>query len=130
MTHKQYGDQPTARLLARRLANFLPGMFLLVLATTRWPTALPTRVLLFLSSLVGGSYMVRSNCAALPASCSSMRTQLHVVNTSSYLAVMRRCPPLGTLWIWACIQLDLAPTLVSLAGVGAFAWYRGLRVFF
>ncbi|KAI1338200.1 hypothetical protein F5Y15DRAFT_134997 [Xylariaceae sp. FL0016] len=49
---------------------------------------------------------------------------IHVSTTSGYLAVMKRSPPLGCLWVWAVIELDLLPAVLSVACAGGF-FYRG-----
>lgn len=41
-----------------------------------------------------------------------------------YLYVMKRSPPIGCLWVWSVIELNLSPALVSLAIVGGF-FYQG-----
>jgi hypothetical protein len=46
------------------------------------------------------------------------------------LTVMRRCPVLGTLWIWSIVQLDLVYALGSLLAVGLYTWWNGLKLVF
>lgn len=47
------------------------------------------------------------------------------VNRYGYYFVMKKTPPLGTLWIWAVIELDILGALASLLGVWTYAWYYG-----
>ncbi len=39
---------------------------------------------------------------------------IYIVNKSSYFGVMRRCPPLATLWVYFVMQLKLIPSVLSL----------------
>lgn len=48
---------------------------------------------------------------AVPAGC----YLIHISNRYGYMAVMRRAPPLGCLWIWSVIELDLDISVVALA---------------
>ncbi|CAI2162629.1 5363_t:CDS:2 [Funneliformis geosporum] len=45
---------------------------------------------------------------------------IYVLNKISYYGVMRRCPPLATLWIYFVIQLNLWPSVLSLVFVYLF----------
>ncbi len=53
---------------------------------------------------------------------------IHISNTYSYLAVMKQAPPVGCLWIWAVIELDLPWAVLSLAGAAAFLWQGGYDI--
>ena len=53
---------------------------------------------------------------------------VHAVNKESYFAVMKQVPPLGALWIWAIIELDLVCAVLNLATVAGFSWYYGYTV--
>jgi hypothetical protein len=55
---------------------------------------------------------------------------IYIINREGYLKVMRRCPPLGVLWIWGIVHMDLGLALVSLAGVGGWFWYTGMKIIF
>ncbi|TVY78459.1 hypothetical protein LSUE1_G001713 [Lachnellula suecica] len=45
---------------------------------------------------------------------------IHITNTYDYYAVMKQAPPIGCLWIWAVIELDLAWACGSLLCCIAF----------
>lgn len=45
---------------------------------------------------------------------------VHISNTNGYYAVMKQAPPVGCLWIWAVIELDLLWGTVSLISCVAF----------
>lgn len=50
-------------------------------------------------------------------------------NNYGYYAVMKRAPPLGTLWVWSVIEMQLPYAVVSLLPVAAYTWYFGYTVF-
>lgn len=45
---------------------------------------------------------------------------IHVTNTYGYLATMKQAPPLGCLWLWAVVELDLVWGCVSLLVAAGF----------
>ncbi len=71
----------------------------------------PLRQIIFLAaSVVAGCYLI------------------HVTNKYGYLAVMKRAPPVGCLWVWSVIELDLPFALLSLACAAAFLWRGGYSI--
>jgi hypothetical protein len=48
---------------------------------------------------------------------------IYITNSYSYLYILKRAPPLGCLWLWAAIELDLVSAVASLAVAGGFMWY-------
>lgn len=72
-----------------------------------WATV---RLFLLGMSIAAGCYIVKS------------------VNKHGYYFVMKRTPPLGTLWIWAVIEMDIPGAMLSLVGVGLYTWYNGYSV--
>jgi len=110
MIHAQYGQEATIKGELGRAVNVLPGLAFVVYLTSHYSTHLLTKLVLFAFSAVGGSHMI------------------YCVNTQSYLAVMKRCPALGTLWIWSIVQLDLTFAVASLAAVAGYVKWRGLHI--
>lgn len=49
---------------------------------------------------------------------------------SSYDVVVQRVAPLGTLWIFAVVRLDLLPACISLAMTAMFVKQSGLKIMF
>ncbi|KFY15622.1 hypothetical protein V491_05615 [Pseudogymnoascus sp. VKM F-3775] len=62
------------------------------------------QMLFFASSVGGGCYLI------------------HITNEYSYYAVLKQAPPLGVIWIWSVIELDLLWALGSLLSCLAFLW--------
>ena len=50
---------------------------------------------------------------------------IYTTNWHGYLAVMKQAPPLGCLWIWSVIELDLTWAVCSLAVAALFMWQGG-----
>ncbi|KAH8600038.1 hypothetical protein B0O99DRAFT_503687 [Bisporella sp. PMI_857] len=50
---------------------------------------------------------------------------IHVSNKHGYYAVMKQAPPLGTLWIWSVIELDVQWAASSLIFCAVFLRYGG-----
>lgn len=53
---------------------------------------------------------------------------IHITNKYSYIAVLKQAPPLGCLWVWSIIELNLSLAVVSLAASGLFFWQGGYTV--
>ncbi|OAR01682.1 hypothetical protein LLEC1_02193 [Akanthomyces lecanii] len=71
----------------------------------------PLRQAIFFSmSVVSGCYLI------------------YVTNMKGYLATQQRAPPLGCLWIWAVMELDLPWATLSLVLASAFIYLKGYTV--
>ncbi|KAI0103876.1 hypothetical protein GGR51DRAFT_561530 [Nemania sp. FL0031] len=64
------------------------------------------QAIFFVASTVSGCYLI------------------DISNNYGYLYVMKRSPPLGCLWIWSVIELNITPAILSLAIAGGF-FYQG-----
>lgn len=53
---------------------------------------------------------------------------IHITNSYGYLAVMKRAPPLGCLWVWSVVELELVWAALSLLGTGVFLWLGGYNI--
>ena len=68
---------------------FLPGLPL------QWQRPL-RQMVFFVTSVASGCYLI------------------YISNTSGFLATMKQAPPLGCLWLWSVVELDLVWACVSL----------------
>lgn len=50
---------------------------------------------------------------------------IYITNKYSYLAVLKRSPPLGCLWVWSVLEMDLGLSVLSLIGCYGFFWKQG-----
>ncbi|KLJ09415.1 hypothetical protein EMPG_15185 [Blastomyces silverae] len=54
---------------------------------------------------------------------------ISMTNEASYYAVMKKTPSIGTLWVWAVLELPLVPALVGvLAPIGWAVLYKGYGI--
>ncbi|CAM1510217.1 Fc.00g005520.m01.CDS01 [Cosmosporella sp. VM-42] len=53
---------------------------------------------------------------------------IYITNTFGYLAIMKRAPPLGCLWIWAVVEMDLLWACLSLFVAGGFLYQGGYDI--
>ncbi|KAH8902869.1 hypothetical protein BR93DRAFT_886252 [Coniochaeta sp. PMI_546] len=95
-------------------------LFYTLHAHTSNPTILPGLPARYQPILRQSIFFVTSLCAGCYL--------IHISNTYSYLAVMKQAPPIGCLWIWAVIELDLPWALLSLVGAAAFLWQGGYDI--
>ncbi|UZJ56348.1 hypothetical protein CBS101457_005668 [Exobasidium rhododendri] len=104
MIQQQYAMHPSFVHEAGRLATTMPILTIFVYATAIRPNNNRTTIqlLMFIISTVCG--------------CSF----LYIYAQSAFLLVTRRVPPLGTLWLYSLVRLDLPGVLLSLALVWAF----------
>ena len=111
LVHHQYAAQPPSlRSLFYGSTIVTPTPFILgILVYILHPRSsqLPVQILFAVLNVVAGVWLVRAS------------------NEDPYLAVMKKAPPLGTLWIWAVVELRWEVALAGLAGVGVWAWWRG-----
>ncbi|KAK3952238.1 hypothetical protein QBC32DRAFT_146258 [Pseudoneurospora amorphoporcata] len=53
---------------------------------------------------------------------------IHITNTYGYLAVMKQAPPVGCLWVWSVVELELPWAVLSLAVAGTYLKVRGYDI--
>jgi len=106
--------------LIRRLGTAFPTILLLIYSFHPHPSRsilLPTvsrryqtlvhQAFFFIISISAGSYLI------------------YITNMHGYYAVMKRAPPLGCLWIWAVIELNIFWATGSLICCGLFLKWNG-----
>jgi len=97
-----------------RTLTVLPVLFFLIY-TMSTPTALrfplAKQLLFFVIGISAGCYVI------------------YAANKYDYYAVMKQAPPLGTLWIWSVIEMDLPFAAVSCAANLGYMWYKGYSAF-
>ncbi|KAF2126547.1 hypothetical protein P153DRAFT_297801 [Dothidotthia symphoricarpi CBS 119687] len=50
-------------------------------------------------------------------------------NQNGYFYVMKAAPPLGVLWIWSVVEMELPYAVASMAVVCGYVWWNGFQVF-
>ncbi|KAI9740252.1 MAG: hypothetical protein M1834_004830 [Cirrosporium novae-zelandiae] len=111
LVHQQY-QQDMAMAWSEIIWNTLravPVLFILLhfVHAPERSGMLVAQVLFLGTSVAGGCYLI------------------YAANEHGYFAVMKKAPPLGTLWIWCVVEMRLNFALVSLASVVGYAMWNG-----
>ena len=114
LVYNQYRQEIEWSPIFIRTATIIPVLFL-VIYTLRSDYALRFPVLrqffYLCTSILAGCYMIYAG------------------NTFDYFAVMKRAPPLGTLWILSVIEMTLPYALFSVLVDLGFLWWNGYTTF-
>ncbi|CAG8952757.1 hypothetical protein HYFRA_00009001 [Hymenoscyphus fraxineus] len=123
----QYSDEMDWRSLVVRTGQAFPIILLLFYTLHPHPTPpillpkLPPKFQKFQKPLHQSFFFITS----VAAGC----YLIHSTNTDAYYAVMKRSPPLGVLWIWSVIEMDVVPATGSLLVCGGFLKAGGYVMF-
>nr|ODO01190.1 hypothetical protein L204_01917 [Cryptococcus depauperatus CBS 7855] len=112
LVHLQYSHRPSLSLLADHVMKALPSKSLgmIVWYTNRYPTHFLTTSVLMSSSILSGCRLI------------------WLVNKASWSVVTAQAPAMGTLWILTIVQLPLSRAILTLAFVGGWIWYKGMKL--
>lgn len=115
LVHHQYASEPPSLgplFLSSSVFSPTPLLFL-VLVFILHPRAshLATQVLFAAMAIVAGGWLV------------------YATNDEPYMAVMKKAPALGTLWIWAIVEMRWEWALACLSVVGGWGWWKGYAFF-
>jgi len=111
LAHYQYGRKPTMEALANRMIPGVPILCVFIFYTNRYKHLRQLQLFLLVLGIGSGARM------------------LYVLNRSNWRDVMKFCPPLATAWVYAVMQLDIGPAILSLLVVYGFAWYKNFTIF-
>lgn len=111
LVHYQYATTPpsfTSILYTSTVASPTPAL-LLVLVSILHPRSshLLTQILFAFLSVAAGAWLV------------------HASNEDPYMAVMKKAPPLGTLWVWAIVELRWEWAAGCVSVVAGWGWWKG-----
>lgn len=115
LVHHQYAitaPSLTSILYTSTFASPTPAL-ILVLVSILHPRSshLLTQILFAFLSVVAGAWLV------------------HASNEDAYLAVMKKAPPLGTLWVWAIVEMRWEWAVGCLSVVAGWGWWKGYGIF-
>ena len=114
LVYNQYRQDIVWSEIVSRLGRMAPALFAIIyLLHTR--TAMQFGVVRQLFFLAAG---VAAGCHIVYAG-----------NHFSYFAVMKRAPPIGTLWVWSVVEMQLPYAVLSLLAVAGYMWWEGLWMF-
>lgn len=114
LVFNQYRQEIVWNEIIWKTIRMIPGLyFVLFLLKCNTAKQFPRiREIVFLvGSIVAGCYLV------------------HTGNQGGYYAVMKQVPPIGVLWIWAMVEMDLRGCLINAVVVGGYTWYNGFSAF-
>lgn len=115
LVHHQYATTPpslTSILYTSTIASPTPVLLLILVSLLHpWSSHLPTQILFAFLSMAAGAWLV------------------HASNEDLYMAVMKKAPPLGTLWVWAIVEMRWEWAVGCLGAVAGWGWWRGYSIF-
>ncbi|CAE6521923.1 unnamed protein product [Rhizoctonia solani] len=112
LVQQQYAQQPTIKEELGRVVTNVPILFILIHYTNKYKATPIAQFMLFLTAILAGPRMI------------------WLVNKGSWLRVTRQAPPLGTIWVYTIIQLNLVPAVASLVVVFGLAKFMGWKLVF
>ena len=110
LVHQQYRQSIDWAMIIQRTAFTFPLLVSLVYMLHSQAAKLWAQLLFLGIGIGAGCYLIYSS------------------NKEAYFAVMKRAPPLGTLWVWSAIEMRLEVALLSLGAVGAYFWLGGFTI--
>jgi len=111
LVHQQYRQSIAWDMILRRTAITFPILATLVYLLHSRSKKIWAQVLFLGMSIGAGCYLIYSS------------------NEEAYFAVMKRAPPLGTLWVWSVIEMRLEVAVASVVAVGGYFWWGGFEMF-
>lgn len=114
LVYNQYRQEIEWPPIFRRTGTILPILFMLIyMLHSKTASSFPiARQLFYLAvTVAAGCYMIYAG------------------NTYDYFAVMKRAPPIGTLWVWSVIEMNLPYALVGTGVNLGYMWWHGYTVF-
>lgn len=115
LVHHQYAVSPPSLVplfLSSTVFSLTPMLiFALVFVLHPRSSHLATQVIFAIISILSGAWLVRAT------------------NDEPYLAVMKKAPALGTLWVWGIVELKWEWAVACLGVVGGWGWWKGYSVF-
>jgi hypothetical protein len=110
----QYRQPVVWSEIVGRLGRMTPALFfvLWLLHTPQITAYKTTRQMFFLSmSIVSGCFLIYSG------------------NVYGYYHVMKRAPPVGTLWVWSVVEMELLYAVAHAVAIVGYMWWNGFGDF-
>lgn len=115
LVHHQYATTPpslTSILYTSTVASPTPALILVLISILHPRSShLLTQILFAFLSMAAGVWLV------------------HASNEDAYMAVMKKAPPLGTLWVWAIVEMRWDWAVGCLGVVAGWARWKGYSIF-
>ncbi|KAL8843197.1 MAG: hypothetical protein Q9176_002150 [Flavoplaca citrina] len=111
LVHHQYGSERPALfplILSSTVYSPAPWLILLLVALLHPQASHPSMQLVFATmAVVAGTWLIQAS------------------NNDPYMAVMKKAPALGTLWVWGVVELRWEIAAACLVVTGAWGWWKG-----
>ena len=115
LVHHQYALEPPSLsplFLSSTVFSLTPVLLLLLVSILHPRSSHPvTQVIFAAMSILAGGWLV------------------HATNDEPYMAVMKRAPALGTLWVWGIVEMRWDWAVACLSVVGGWGWWKGYTLF-
>ena len=114
LVHHQYAASPprVMSLLSETFISFTPMVLVLLVVILHPRNGHPIVQAIFaIVSCIAGIEIVR------------------ISNEEAYLAVMRKAPALGVIWVWAAVESRWEVAAGTTVVVGAWTWFKGHSVY-
>ena len=105
LVHSQYRMSTDWSLITQKTALAFPVLLLLIYFFHPRASRPEVQALFFVGSVTAGCYLVKSS------------------NEDPYFAVMKRAPPLGTMWVWCVLEQRLEVAVAGIVAVGGYFWW-------
>lgn len=115
LVHHQYAHTPPS----------LPSLFY----TSTIASPAPALLLLLVSMLHPRSSHVATQLFFAALSVGAGTWLVYASNEDPYMAVMKKAPPLGTLWVWAVVEMRWEWAVGCLGVVGGWGWWQGYGIY-
>lgn len=106
MIKQQYAQHPGLKEEFGQLVNAFPIMALFIFYTNRYKNTIILQGAMTLASIAAGSHMI------------------YLINKAPWGTVIRQCPPLGVIWVYTVVQLQLTYACVALLAVFGYVRYN------
>lgn len=114
LVHHQYATDPPSLFplfVSSTVLTPAPWLILLLVATLHPRASHPLMQMVFAGmAIIAGAWLVKAS------------------NDDPYLAVMKKAPALGTLWVWGVVELRWEIAVGCLATTGGWSWWKGYGV--
>jgi hypothetical protein len=114
IVYSQYREEIVWSEILKRTGTALPiFLFIVYMLHTKTATRFPVlrNIFFLVTSITAGCYMVYSG------------------NVRGYFFVMKTAPPIGTLWVWSVVEMQLPYALASVLAVAGYLWWNGFEAF-
>ncbi|KAI5811019.1 hypothetical protein DFH27DRAFT_531069 [Peziza echinospora] len=110
IVHQQYRQELDLKKITFKCLKAFPIFLTLIYQTHSYRKHALAQAALFAFSVGAGCWLV------------------HATNRYGYYAVMRQAPPVGALWIWAAVEMNLSWLSASCVAVCGWVWYGGYHI--